>query len=59
MQRGFLVLFVLALGFLGYYSFSTTSSQPGALSYTTDWQQGVKAAQEAGKPILLNFGGPW
>ena len=59
MQRGIVILIVLALGLFGYYAFSTTSSRAGALSYTTDWQQGVEAAREAGKPILLNFGGPW
>lgn len=31
----------------------------GALDYRSDWGATLEEARDSGKPILINYGGPW
>ena len=35
------------------------SSADSALAYVADWDQAVEQSRTTGKPLLVNFGGPW
>jgi hypothetical protein len=48
------VILVLALAVVAQQLWTSG----GALDYL-DWEAGVAEAQATGKPILINFGGPW
>jgi len=48
-------LLVAAAAWTAYNRFSSS----GALAYTGGWEESLKRARAEGKPILLNFGGPW
>lgn len=36
-----------------------TGGSAGALNYHDDWGDALEDARTSGKPLLINFGGPW
>lgn len=55
-KRILILAMVAALG--GWYVY-TRGSSADSLDYLRDWGAAVESARSTGKPILLNFGGPW
>ncbi len=57
MDKRILAFFIALLAVFAYQLFFAGSGD--ALDYYTDWEDAVREAKLSGKPILLNFGGPW
>jgi len=59
MRRASAAFFALFVGFLIYQQLSPRASHAGGLAYASNFEEAQRAARNARKPILLNFGGPW
>ena len=51
-----LLVLALALGVFGFFMWQKDAS---ALDYYVDWEDALAEARDSGKPLLINFGGPW
>ena len=52
---------IIGIGLLATAIFLILSrtSRADGLRYMEDWKEAQKSARSGGRPILLNFGGPW
>lgn len=58
MQTNRILILAVAAALGGWYLLARGSSGD-SLDYLRDWNAAVETARLTGKPILLNFGGPW
>ena len=51
-----LLIGALAVGVLAFLLWNKDAS---ALDYYVDWEDALAESRDSGKPLLINFGGPW
>ena len=55
----FKFVFLALIAALGYMIWEKCAAAGGPLGSVRSWQAAVDKAKATGKPVLLNFGGPW
>lgn len=53
------IIVAVLLGIFGFALWNRHQAAAGALDYRSDWGSALEEARDSGRPILINFGGPW
>ena len=48
---------IVAVGVVGFFLWQKRGAE--ALDYRSSWGDALQEARDSGRPILINFGGPW